>query len=437
MDYFEAIEYFFSRLPMFSKEGKKALKPKLDNILHLVKTLDIDISSQSFIHVAGTNGKGSTCHLLAACLQKAGYKVGLFTSPHLVDLRERVKINGEMISQETVMSFVEKIQPFMETFEPSYFEMNVALAFYAFQAYNVDIVVLETGLGGRWDSTNIVTPLLSIITSIDYDHTDILGDTLAKIAYEKAGIIKENVPVLIGKKHPETDKVFIDEALVKGSTIYFAEDFFVPMHVGENPARSMTHQYKHFFEIYNQQKHLLKTDLLGDYQWDNIRTAWAAIRILQQQDIQVTDAHFISAIQEVKYLTAFRGRWDVYRPNIVLDVGHNPEGIQAIVKNIQHVDKKLLIVYGSVKDKDVRKSVSLLPRQAYYFLTQAQIPRALDVASLKDIFIENGIENTSTYSTVASAIDKALTEIDEDSLLLIIGSFFIVGEAYQYLDKLK
>lgn len=435
MEYSKVVDYFFSQLPMFSKSGKKAIVPKLDNIRNLLKMLDVDLTRSKFIHVAGTNGKGSTCHIIAATLQESGLKVGLLTSPHLVDLRERVKINGEWVKKDIVIDFVEKLKNLEDQFQPSYFEMAVALAFYAFDFEKVDIAVIETGLGGRWDSTNIITPLLSVITSIDYDHTDILGETLAEIASEKAGIIKPKVPVVIGKKQDETSPVFTQFALINQSQLYFAEDFFVPISISGLPINTIGHQFKYFYETKIQEKYLIKTDLLGHYQWDNIRTAWAALRVLENLGIGLNDDHFFNAIHQVKSLTNFRGRWDIYSEQIILDVAHNPEGIKAAISNLKDVNKKLLIVYGSVKDKDVSTCVTYMPINAKYFLTQAQVPRALPVAELSDKFSFNSFKNFNSFETVESAVSNAIKELDDDSLLIILGSFFVVGEAYEYLDK--
>lgn len=437
MEYSEAIRTFFSRLPMFSNTGKKALKPKLDNILKLITLLNLDIHSIPYIHVAGTNGKGSTCHILAATLQKAGYKTGLLTSPHLVDLRERVKIDGKPIAEEYVIDFVKKMQTVTEDIEASYFEMNVALAFYCFVKEKVDVAVLETGLGGRWDSTNIITPIVSVITSIDFDHTDILGDTLDAIAYEKAGIIKPNVPVLIGKKHPETDKVFNQTALIQNATIFYAEDFFTPVSLSDLPENNVMFQFKYFFDLQRHEKYLLQTDLMGDFQWENIRTAWSTIRILKQLGWKTTDDVFLSALQTVKSTTQLRGRWDFYSSQIILDVGHNPDGIATVVRNLQRISKKLKIVYGSVRDKDVNHCVQLLPENATYFLTQAHVPRALPVDELSSIFLINNKNHFYTFPNVKEAVENAIENLQNDELLMITGSFFIVGEAYQYLDSVK
>lgn len=437
MEYSEAIHTFFSRLPMFSNTGKKALKPKLDNILKLITLLNLDIHSIPYIHVAGTNGKGSTCHILAATLQKAGYKTGLLTSPHLVDLRERVKIDGKPIAEEYVIDFVKKMQTVTEDIEASYFEMNVALAFYCFVKEKVDVAVLETGLGGRWDSTNIITPIVSVITSIDFDHTDILGDTLEAIAYEKAGIIKPNVPVLIGKKHPETDKVFNQTALIQNATIFYAEDFFTPVSLSDLPENNVMFQFKYFFDLQRHEKYLLQTDLMGDFQWKNIRTAWSTIRILKQLGWKTTDDVFLSALQTVKSTTQLRGRWDFYSSQIILDVGHNPDGIATVVRNLQRIPKKLKIVYGSVRDKDVNHCVQLLPENATYFLTQAHVPRALPVDELSSIFLINNKNHFYTFPNVKEAVKNAIENLQNDELLMITGSFFIVGEAYQYLDSVK
>ncbi len=430
MTFKEAEALVFGQLPAFSQQGKKALKYDFENITQLCAFFGNPEKKIPFIHVAGTNGKGSTCHILAATFTQAGYKTGLYTSPHLNNIRERCRIDGQMISEERFVDFVSKISPLLSSLQPSYFELNVALAFYAFEQEQVDIAIIETGLGGRLDSTNIILPELAVITQIALDHTDILGDTLEKIAAEKAGIIKPKTPVVIGKTQAETEKVFTDKALALQAPIVFADQLFSLVKTNTHNSLNTFHCVRH----YDQAVFKIETDLQGSFQAYNITTALAAVSVMAQIGWKVSMDNVLQALPRIQSLSGLKGRWDFYRPNIILDVAHNPDGILQVVQNLKPEMGKLKIVFGAVKDKDVRASVKLLPKTAHYFLCQAQIPRAKPVSELATIFEEQGL-SFEIHPQVATAVNIATTVLQENETVLIIGSFFIVGEAYSYLEE--
>jgi dihydrofolate synthase/folylpolyglutamate synthase len=434
--YQDVLQYLFERLPMFSKQGKDAIKKDLTNTIKFCEALGQPQEKFRSIHIAGTNGKGSTSHMLAAVLQEAGYKVGLYTSPHLVDFRERIRINGIPVSEEWVVDFVASNKDLIETIEPSFFEITVAMAFKAFADGEVDIAVVETGLGGRLDSTNIITPLLSIITNISYDHKDLLGNTLAEIAAEKAGIIKKQVPVLIGEQDDETERVFFEAALQKLSTLYYAQALWDVVKVKQDQHfQYLKAVHKAHREIYG-----LQTDLLGGYQLNNIKTVLAATEILMATEglrLSVTKA--IQAMRKVKALTGLRGRWDIlsHQPFIIADVAHNPAGISEVMQQwetVKAANKYILI--GFVKDKDVKEALSFFPKNSRYFFTNANVPRALPTRDLAAIATEVGLNGTIAPS-VAEAVHTVQAEMKQDDALLITGSFFIVGEAMEFLEAKK
>ena len=428
MTYQQTIDYLYAQLPVFSRIGIAAYKEDLHNTIALCKALDNPHTKFKSIHIAGTNGKGSTSHMLAAMLQQAGYKTGLYTSPHLTDFRERIKINGQMVSEDFVVEFVERTKEISDAVQPSFFELTVAMAFDYFAKEKVDIAVIETGLGGRLDSTNIITPLLSIITNIGYDHMNILGDTLEKIAYEKAGIIKPNVPVVIGEWIDETKPIFIDKASQTNSPIYFAQEEYAVSNIS-----SGTYQLQ--CDVTSVEHHITEhfiLDLNGIYQTKNLRTVLCAEGLLMQLGFTIPNNAEKFALANTKKLTGLHGRWDVIaeQPTIVLDVAHNEDGIRQLLVQLSVISEQfehLHIVTGMVKDKDVDKVLSLLPKEAFYYFTNAHIPRALPVADLQTIAKEHGLHGKN-YDDVNKAIAAAKQQAGINDLILVCGSIFLVGE---------
>lgn len=431
--YQQTIDYLFSRLPMFSRLGKDAVKKDLTNIRLLCNALGNPQEQFRSIHIAGTNGKGSTSHMLAAVLQQHGYKTGLYTSPHLIDFRERIRIDGSMIPREWVVQFTDRIRPALEAIEPSFFEITVAMAFAAFAQMNVDVAVIETGLGGRLDSTNIITPELSVITNISYDHQDMLGNTLAEIAREKAGIIKPGVPVVIGEQHEETERVFFEVGVANQSTLYHAEALWDLVGVRKEPYA------QHYKAINRARREMLdlKTDLTGRYQYHNIKTVLTALEVLMARGWNLDFDTSLKALASVKQLTGLRGRWELLQqhPLIIADVGHNPAGIREIVDQWEQVATGTRhFVIGFVKDKDISEALSMLPADGVYHFCNADIPRALPADELRNAAQAYGLRGTS-HPSVADAVQQARAQMKSDDSLLIAGSFFIVGEALEYLEQ--
>lgn len=436
MTYQQTIDYLYSQLPMYSRIGAAAYKEDLHNTIALCKALDDPHTKFKSIHIAGTNGKGSTSHMLAAILQQAGYKTGLYTSPHLKDFRERIKIDGEMVSEDFVIDFVERTKKVSEEIKPSFFELTVAMAFDFFEKEKVDIAVIETGLGGRLDSTNIITPLLSIITNIGYDHMDILGDTLEKIAAEKAGIIKPGVPVVIGEYLPETKKVFVDKALQCKAPIFFAQDGYAV----SNVKYSMQLLSCYVTGIDQNATEYFELDLNGLYQTKNIRTVLCAEGILMYLGFNISNEAEKTALKNVKKLTGLYGRWDVIstNPTIILDVAHNEDGIKQLLHQLSVVSGEssgvsgkaqvVHFVIGMVKDKDVSKVLSLLPKQATYYFTNAHIDRALPHKDLQEKAKAFELHGES-FDDVNEAIKAAKLNAAADDIILVCGSVFLVAEA--------
>lgn len=426
MTYQETINYLFTRLPMFSRIGAAAIKKDLHNTIALCEALQNPHQQFKSIHIAGTNGKGSVSHMLAAVLQTAGYKVGLYTSPHLHDFRERIKINGQMISEEYVIDFTKRIQPQIDLIEPSFFEITVAMAFEYFAKEQVDIAVIETGLGGRLDSTNIITPVLSVITNIGWDHMNLLGDTLELIAGEKAGIIKQHIPVIVGETVAETKPVFEAKATQMQAPLHFAYDQFTVL-----KKETVDHKLNVVIqEIATNYVLPYTLDLPGIYQTKNIVTVLAAVRQLQQQNFGITEEHVQTALAATKQINGLHGRWEVLQsnPTLVLDVGHNEDGMKQIVAQLAESSyQQLHIIMGMVKDKEVEKVLALLPTDAQYYFTKAHIPRALPETDLQQkaaAFQLNG----NCFEYVNAAIADALQHAHKDDLVLVCGSIFLVGE---------
>src|SRR5580658_7281388 len=377
MDYAQTVEYLFTKLPMYSRIGAAAYRNDLVNTWRLTDFAGNPERKFRSIHVAGTNGKGSTSHMLAAIFQEAGYKTGLYTSPHLKDFRERIRINGKMIDEDAVVDFVDRIRPVSEAIDPSFFEVTVAMAFDYFARNSVDIAIVEVGLGGRLDSTNVITPDLSVITNISYDHMNLLGDTLPAIAAEKAGIIKHHIPVVIGEYNPETAQVFEAKAEQENAPLSFADQhhyvtdwkygrYTLDVEIATTPVAADVEWYT--------------LDLAGIYQTRNLLTVLEAVHKLRGLGWKLEPPIVRRALRQVKRLTSLHGRWEIIHehPDIVLDVAHNEDGIRQLVRQIEVTDhEELHIVLGMVKDKAIDPILSLLPPEAAYYFNRAQIPRAL------------------------------------------------------------
>lgn len=435
--YQQTLNYLYERLPMFSRIGKAALKPDLSNTIKLCEGLHNPENKFKSIHIAGTNGKGSVSHSLAAILQHAGYKTGLYTSPHLVDFRERIRINGQPVTEQWVVDFVAQHKKLIEEVQPSFFEITVIMAFQAFAEAGVDIAVIETGLGGRLDSTNVITPLLSIITNISYDHKDLLGNTLAEIAAEKAGIIKPGIPAVIGEQHDETERIFFEHSALKKSPLYYAQSLWGMVRVKQDL------HYQYFKAVHNAKREMLdvKTDLLGNYQQHNIKTVLTSVEILASLGLNLTLGDSIDALSAVKKSTGLRGRWELLQeqPVVICDVAHNPAGMTEVVAQLnaltENGDKHKHIVLGFVKDKDVTEALSLLPEDATYYFCNADLPRALPAAELMTMAHKARLLGVS-YPSVRDAVIAAKKAMANNDVLLITGSFFIVGEAMAQWNKM-
>jgi len=429
MNYQETIAYLYEKLPLFSRIGEAAYKKDLHNTIALCEKIQNPHQKIKTIHIAGTNGKGSVSHMLAAILQQAGYKTGLYTSPHLYDFRERIKINGEMISENAVINFTKAINPWIEEISPSFFEVTVAMAFDYFYKSEVDIAVIETGLGGRLDSTNVINPVLSIITNIGWDHMNLLGNSLEAISYEKAGIIKENTPVVIGKKQEESWPVFTLIAKQKNATIQLAS------------TNCPVKEYKwkeNLLEVAIEKEnslHSYQLDLTGVYQVENISTVCCAVDQLRKNGFSISEESLIKGLRNVSTITGFQGRWEkiASNPSVILDVAHNVDGIRQVLRQLEMIDyNHLHIVIGMVKDKEIEKVLSLLPKTATYYFTQAQLPRALPAQDLEASAKKTGLTGF-VFNTVNSAIEEAQKNARIDDLILVCGSLFIIGE----VDRVK
>ncbi len=425
MNYEQTIHYLYNKLPLFSSIGIKAYKADLNNTIALCNYLGNPESKIKTIHIAGTNGKGSTSHMLAAVFQENGYKTGLYTSPHLKDFRERIKLNGEMIPQDFVIDFVEKTKAFSDEINPSFFELTFVMALEYFAHQRVDIAIIETGLGGRLDSTNVITPEVSIITNIGFDHMDILGDTLSKIAGEKAGIIKPEIPVVIGETTAETKTIFADKAQEKNAPIFFAEEKYEI--VATTPINELlTVGMRH---TAGTQTNFYELDLTGFYQAKNLRTVLTSIDVLKNT-FSLQKENIKSALTHVKNSTGLHGRWEVIQraPTIVLDVAHNVDGIQQIINQVKNTFyENLHIVFGMVKDKEIEKVLEILPKNALYYFTRAQIARALPETELLQRAQKFNLKGSS-YDEVNKALKAAIVIASEKDLIIVCGSVFVVGE---------
>ena len=429
--YQDTIDYLYNRLPQFSKIGASAIKKDLTNIKKLCEVLGNPQKKFKSIHVAGTNGKGSTSHMLAATLQTAGYKTGLYTSPHLLDFRERIRINGEMISQEDVVDFVTNNKALIEKTQPSFFEVTVALAFDYFAKQQVDIAVIEVGLGGRLDSTNIIMPILSVITNISLDHVSILGNTIEEIAQEKGGIIKTNTPVIIGEKDAVTAPIFKKIAQEKHSNITFITDK-IKTEIVENG--------KDYLKVKVQDKDANKStetyqlDLTGSYQQKNLAGVLGAIAELKLLGYSISRNQTLYALAHVKELTNLQGRWQKLneKPLILCDTGHNKRGWEEIVSNLKQQNyQQLHMVIGAMADKDIESLLTILPKKAIYYFCKPNFERALDEQVLTSKALEKGLISKA-YSSIEQAIVAAKKDAQENDLIFIGGSSFVVAEALEY-----
>lgn len=439
MNYSETLEYLYNSLPMYHRIGQAAYKADITNTVQLMQELGNPERGFPCIHVAGTNGKGSVSHFLASILHKAGYKVGLYTSPHLVDFRERIRINGEMIPQDEVTLFVERHKSFMESLQLSFFEMTVGLAFDYFARRQVDIAVVEVGMGGRLDSTNVVTPLLSIITNISYDHTQFLGDTLAKIAFEKAGIIKPRVPAVIGETHPDTKPVFLKKAEEVKAPLMFADMHYK---IEELPDSSVSRmQFRVLKDGVEQYTHL-SSPMGGWYQLHNLATLMQALALLPRLGWTVSEQNIRDGIADVITDTGLHGRWEVMQqqPLTICETAHNEDGIRCLLKKLDEVrpslQGSLRIVYGCVNDKDYRHITQMMPRDAIYYITRPSVPRALDENILYRAICDAGCRAT-LYPSCQEAIRAAHHDAGPNDLVLITGSIYLVADAFVFFGNNK
>ena len=407
MNYTETLAYLYASQPVFHLQGGAAYKPGLDNTLKLLSLVGNPHEKFRTIHVAGTNGKGSTSHLLAAVLQSAGYKTGLYTSPHLVDFGERIRIDGEMVNRDFVIGFVEKNKTILEAISPSFFETTMCMAFSYFAEQKVDIAIIEVGLGGRLDSTNIITPELSIITNIGIDHTEFLGTTLPEIASEKAGIIKQNIPVIIGETHHETCDVFRKIATEKNASITFADQCEV--------------------------NSIPDSDLKGSYQEKNKQTTYVAILKLQELGFKISENDISKGFAHSCQLTGFQGRWQLVseHPKVICDTGHNAHGMRLSIKQLCALScEKLHIVIGFVSDKDIDEILAMLPQNAFYYFTKANTPRALSETALHEKALSFGLTGGG-YATTKDAFRCATKNAHANDVIFVGGSNFVVGEVLQ------
>lgn len=428
MTYKETLEFLYSQLPAYHRIGKAAYKNDLNNTIALDNYLGNPHRKFMAIHVAGTNGKGSVSHMIASVLQEAGYKTGLYTSPHLKDFRERIKVNGEMIAEDEIVTFVTNHRSMIESIKPSFFEMCVAMAFDHFSEIKVDVAVIEVGLGGRLDSTNIINPILSVITNIGTDHMDLLGDSFEKIAFEKAGIIKKNVPLVVSETHPETLEVFRKKAAETRSDIKFADQNF-RCTLAESNNSGMPRDY-----AVNEQATGISfpgsTVLTGNYQAKNIQCVFQVFKLLKSK-LKISEENIRNGISRVIMNTGLSGRWQIlgHDPLTICDTGHNKEGLEYVLNQLEGIKKtSLRLVIGFVSDKDLKSVLPLFPKDAVYYFTKASVLRALDENILQSEAREYGL-NGNAYQDVKSAVTAAKKESSPDDVIFIGGSTFIVADA--------
>lgn len=473
MNYQEVLNYLYAQLPMFQRIGAAAYKADLKNIQTLCKKMGHPEKKLKFIHIAGTNGKGSVSNMLAAIFQLNGYKTGLFTSPHLIDFRERIKVNGQMISKQYVTRFVNQYKSLFDEVKPSFFEWTTILAFQYFLDKKVDIVVLETGMGGRLDCTNVVTSELSIITNIGEDHKQFLGDTLQKIAHEKAGIIKPNIPVLISEYQKEVLNVFKTKSEESQAPLFYAKNIVKinsykhtsqyldlsysiintnlnknldkSKNISFNNQNNILEQFKNNFryiKLLNLDKSKIrefkvKISLNSTYQIKNVKCVLAACELLQLMNWKLKRELIHKAIQDTPKITGFRGRWDIIqiKPYLILDIAHNKQGLQNTLQNLKRYQfQQLRIIFGVVNDKEIDEIIPLLPKKALYYVTQASVPRALPANALSEKLQSHHL-NCNVFTPLHFAIQTALKEANPDDLILVTGSAFVVADALNYLKN--
>lgn len=422
MNYDTALEYLYAHAPMFQQVGAQAYKANLNNIIQLCEHLGNPQEKIKTVHIAGTNGKGSTAHSIAAVLQTAGYKTGLYTSPHLKNFTERIRINGEEVEQQYVADFVRQAQTFISTIQPSFFEITTAMAFDYFAKQRVDIAIIEVGMGGRLDATNLINPLLSVITNISYDHQAFLGDTLEKIAAEKAGIIKPHTPVIISETQPNLINVFVEKAQAQQAPIAFAEKDWrvIPQ---DNQLLDIWYKKQPLY-------HNVALDLQGQHQIKNLYGILEAIHLLQNNGFVFSEAQLKTALASVSTITHLRGRWETLStsPLIIADTAHNEAGIFEVMAKAQRTPhQNLYIVFGTMKDKDLSKVLPLLPSHARYYFCAPTLPRALPAEELATKAQNAGLQG-EICNSVLEAVEKAKTKAKTDDLVLITGSNFVVAE---------
>jgi dihydrofolate synthase/folylpolyglutamate synthase len=421
--YADTLHYLYAQLPMFTRVGASAYKKDLHNTLALCNALHHPEQKFKSVHIGGTNGKGSSSHMLAAILQTAGYKTGLYTSPHLRDFRERIRINGQMIPEQEVINFVNSHQALFEEINPSFFEATVGLAFDYFAKQEVDIAIIEVGLGGRLDSTNVINPLLSLISNIGLDHQDILGNTLEEIAQEKAGIIKINTPIIIGEKQAGIAQIFEKKANEANTKILFAPDCWTITTKETAPLLVVNAQS-------SKQNLELALDLRGSYQVKNLAGVLTAVDELREQGFKISEEHLKTALKQVTSLTGLQGRWQTIQktPLVICDTGHNEDGIKEVLKNIANTPhQNLHLVWGMVRDKDVTKILALLSKEAKYYFCQPNIPRGKPAEELAQEAQQYELIGQA-YASVAEAYQQALNHAKPNDLVIVGGSTFVVAE---------
>lgn len=430
MNYKETIQYLYDALPVFHRIGKVAYKANLDNSTLLDRYFGRPHEKYRTIHVAGTNGKGSVSHIIASALHEAGYKTGLYTSPHLFDFRERIKVDGQDIPEQTVINFVEKNRDYIEYLRPSFFEIASSMAFWFFAEERVDVAVIETGLGGRLDSTNIITPELAVITNIGFDHTEFLGDSLDKIAGEKAGIIKPYVPAVVGERHVQTTAVFVSKANETDSPLFFAEDCLKTLS-SENISGKQTFTFASLNrDLFPEAKFAASLDLEGCYQSKNIVTALTALAVLKRRTFTIDSSSELSGLANAAANTGLRGRWQLLQrnPTVICDTGHNAHGLNHTMKQLKELScENLYFVIGVVGDKDLDSIIPLLPKKAYYFFTQASIPRAMDVCTLARRCMAAELSGEIVVP-VNEAVRRAIDKASAYDAVFIGGSTYVVAE---------